>query len=292
MTGTVSIYTVSSSATATAECAGHVVVSGSYGGEYNAFHAAKWGIRGVVLNDAGVGKGGAGIKGLSYLDRIGLAAATADAMSCHIADAEHMLEHGRISHVNAAAQAIGCSVGQTVRQCADRMQVSPVVSAPASRDSRRQAVCDARRSGRAQGALPRRSALARAGRRGTDRRDRLACRHVPWPAGRCRRPGRQGHLLQRRRRGARRSRNRTTGRSRLARHSSRDRVGEKCADRRRQGDLPRWDHLACKRHGPCSRCVRGASNCRVRGAASRRLSWRTFDLNQLRAATRACVAKA
>ncbi|WP_131113973.1 hypothetical protein [Lichenihabitans psoromatis] len=122
------IYTCSSSATATAACAGQVIVSGSYGGEYNAFHAAKWGIRGVVLNDAGVGKDGAGIKGLPYLDRIGLPAATADAMTCHIADADHMLDHGRISHVNEAAAALGCRVGEAVRACADRMTAGPVIS--------------------------------------------------------------------------------------------------------------------------------------------------------------------
>jgi hypothetical protein len=128
MTAAVSIYTCSSSATATAACAGQVVVSGSYGGEYNAFHAAKWGIRGVVLNDAGVGRENAGIRGLPYLDRIGLAGATADADTCHIADAEHMLEHGRISHVNEAAARLGCRVGQTVRACGDLMKAGPVIS--------------------------------------------------------------------------------------------------------------------------------------------------------------------
>jgi hypothetical protein len=130
MTGGVTIYTCSSSATATAACAGQVIVSGSYGGEYNAYHAAKWGIRGVVLNDAGVGKNGAGIKGLPYLDRIGLPAATADANTCHIADAEHMLDHGVISHVNETARRIGCAVGQTVRACAERMAGAPVVTTP------------------------------------------------------------------------------------------------------------------------------------------------------------------
>ncbi len=129
MTG-VRIYTASSSASATAECVGQVMVSGSYGGEYNAFHAAKWGIRGVVLNDAGVGKGEAGIKGLPYLDRIGLPAATADAMTCYIADAEHMLEHGTVSHVNLAASRLGCRVGQTVRDCAEAMKAGPVIDAP------------------------------------------------------------------------------------------------------------------------------------------------------------------
>lgn len=125
------IVTVSSSAQATEECRGQVLVSGSYGGEYNAFHAAKWGIRGVVLNDAGIGRDRAGVKGLDYLDRIGLPAATADVMTCHIADGDHMLAHGTISHVNAAARALGCAVGQSVRDCAGRMRAgSPVLAEP------------------------------------------------------------------------------------------------------------------------------------------------------------------
>ena len=124
----ISIVTVSSSAQATASCRGQILISGSYGGEYNAFHAGKWGLRGVVLNDAGIGKDRAGIRGLDYLDLIGLPAATADVMTCHIADADHMLAHGVISHVNAAARALGCMVGQTVRDCAERMkQGEPVV---------------------------------------------------------------------------------------------------------------------------------------------------------------------
>ena len=118
----VMIITASSSAQATETCRGQVLISGSYGGEYNAFHAGKWGLRGVVLNDAGVGRDRAGISGLDYLDRVGLPAAAADAMSCHIADGEHMLAHGRISHVNAAAGALGCSVGQSVRDCAELMK--------------------------------------------------------------------------------------------------------------------------------------------------------------------------
>lgn len=127
MSGAVSIRTAPSSATATEDCRGNVLVSGSYGGEYNAYHAGKWGIRGVILNDAGVGKDGAGIRGLAYLDRVGLAAATADAHSCHIGDGEHMLAHGVISHVNRAAQSHGCVPGETVRQCAERLRAAPVI---------------------------------------------------------------------------------------------------------------------------------------------------------------------
>lgn len=128
MTDEILLICCASSATATEAARGNVVISGSYGGEYNAFHAAKWGIRGVVLNDAGVGKDDAGISGLPYLDRIGLAAATADAGSCHIGDGDHMLEHGVISHVNEAATALGCNVGQSVRECAMLMRAGPVVT--------------------------------------------------------------------------------------------------------------------------------------------------------------------
>jgi hypothetical protein len=129
MSDEVRIYTASSSATASAECRGHVLISGSYGGEYNAYHAGRWGLRGVVLNDAGVGKNGAGIRGLPYLDRVGLPAATADARTCHIGDAEHMLEFGLVSFVNQAAAGMGCRAGDSVRSCAQRMCTGPVVEA-------------------------------------------------------------------------------------------------------------------------------------------------------------------
>jgi len=118
----VKIFTASSSASASPDCAGHVLISGSYGGEYNAFNAAKKGARAVILNDAGVGKKNAGINGLSYLDRVDVAAATADAMTCRIADGDDMLAHGVISHVNATAQKLGCAPGQTVRHCAELMK--------------------------------------------------------------------------------------------------------------------------------------------------------------------------
>jgi len=111
MSDTVRIITVPSSASATADCVDQVLISGSYGGEYNAYHAAKWGLRGVVLNDAGVGYENAGIKGLPYLDRIGMPAATVDAFTGKIADPDDMLEHGVISHVNEAAHALGIRAG-------------------------------------------------------------------------------------------------------------------------------------------------------------------------------------
>ncbi len=121
------IVTASSSATAPAACRHNVLISGSYGGVYNAYNAAKWDLRGVVLNDAGVGKDDAGIDGLPYLDQVGLAAATADAWTCHIADGDDMLANGVISYVNRSAAALGCKVGQSVRACAMLMRAGPIV---------------------------------------------------------------------------------------------------------------------------------------------------------------------
>ncbi len=132
MSGTnaeVKIMTVASCSNAREEHRSHVLVSGSYGGRYNAFNAAKWGVRGVVMNDAGIGRDNAGIVGLEYLDQIGLAAATADAQTCHIGDGDHMLAHGIISHVNRTAAAVGCAVGQSVRDCAERMRTATVPTA-------------------------------------------------------------------------------------------------------------------------------------------------------------------
>jgi hypothetical protein len=106
-----------------------VIVSGSYGGRYNAFNAAKWGVRGVIMNDAGIGKDNAGIRGLDFLDQISLAAATADAQTCHIGDGDHMLAHGIISHVNRSAAALGCAPNQTVRHCAEIMCSATVPTA-------------------------------------------------------------------------------------------------------------------------------------------------------------------
>jgi hypothetical protein len=140
----VQILTVASCSFIRDEHRSHVVVSGSYGGRYNAFNAAKRGVRGVIMSDAGVGKDNAGIVGLEYLDQIGLAAATADAQTCHIGDGDHMLEHGIISHVNRTAAALGCAPNQSVRDCAGLMRSAtvPVATPPSITDGTRVVIRD------------------------------------------------------------------------------------------------------------------------------------------------------
>src|SRR5580658_4753261 len=139
MSEPVKIMTVASCSNARDEHRGHVVVSGSYGGRYNAYNAAKWPVRAVIMNDAGIGKDDAGIVGLPFLDRIGMAAATADAQTCHIGDGDHMLAHGIISHVNDTAAALGCKPGQSVRDCAELMRAAapPTEMPPAISDGAR-----------------------------------------------------------------------------------------------------------------------------------------------------------
>ncbi len=103
-----------------------VLIGASHGGVYAAYCAAKAGVRAVILNDASVGKDEAGIGGLAYLQGLGLPAATVDAATGCIANAGDMAEHGRISHVNEAATALGCRPGQAAMTCAGALLRAPV----------------------------------------------------------------------------------------------------------------------------------------------------------------------
>lgn len=106
--------------------AGTVIVSGSHGGRYAAALAAKARPRAVILNDAGVGKDGAGIAGLDLLQALGIPAATVDAHSCRIGDAADMLTRGRISHRNALAAALEVAPGQRCHTAARALAIGPL----------------------------------------------------------------------------------------------------------------------------------------------------------------------
>lgn len=95
---------------------GAVVVSGSHGGITAAKYAAASGARGVIFNDAGVGKNGAGISGLAFLDEAGAMAATVGHISARIGDGGDTLECGVISHCNQLAARAGVEVGLSTRE--------------------------------------------------------------------------------------------------------------------------------------------------------------------------------
>jgi hypothetical protein len=104
---------------------GAVLIAGSHAGVIAAYYAARAGARAVVLNDAGVGKDGAGIAGLAYLDAIGTAAAAVAHDSARIGDGADALARGVVSHVNAAAAACGVVPGMRVRAAAERLRAAP-----------------------------------------------------------------------------------------------------------------------------------------------------------------------
>ncbi len=107
------------------EAAGNVVIAASHGGVYAGYEAAHAGVRGVILHDAGVGLDAAGIGSLSYLEQLGIAAATIDYRSAVIGDGDSLANEGTISFVNDTAAAAGCRPGQPALACAQAMTTAP-----------------------------------------------------------------------------------------------------------------------------------------------------------------------
>lgn len=110
---------------------GAVAIAASHGGVYPAYLAAAAGLRGVVLHDAGIGLDEAGIGCLAYLDALGLPAATVAHTSARIGDGADLAARGTISRVNAAAASLGCGVGDSAVECAERLdRAGPSAAAP------------------------------------------------------------------------------------------------------------------------------------------------------------------
>jgi hypothetical protein len=107
------------------EAAGAVVISGSHGGRYPGYLAARGGVRAVILNDAGLGKDAAGAGSLPYLDALGIAACTVSHESCRIGDTQDMIARGRVSHANARARAAGVTAGMACLEAAVLLTSAP-----------------------------------------------------------------------------------------------------------------------------------------------------------------------
>ena len=93
------------------DAVGRVCVGASHGGVYAAYLCAKAGLRGVVLHDAGIGRDGAGIAGLAYLDALAVPAAAIDHRTAVIGDGADCMARGGLSRVNAASEALGLRAG-------------------------------------------------------------------------------------------------------------------------------------------------------------------------------------
>jgi len=101
---------------------GCIAVSGSHGGVSSARYALAARPLLTVFNDAGVGKDNAGIVALSLLQQQALAAATVSHASARIGDAQSTLADGIITHLNAAAAALGLSAGQPCHEAISGLQ--------------------------------------------------------------------------------------------------------------------------------------------------------------------------
>ncbi|HVH80600.1 MAG TPA: hypothetical protein VM782_14490 [Stellaceae bacterium] len=104
------------------EADGAVVVNASHGGLYAAYLAAKLRAAAAIFNDAAVGRDGAGIGGLDYLQQLGIAAATVGHDTARIGDGADMMTSGVITHANGLAGGLGVAPGQACRDAAVRLQ--------------------------------------------------------------------------------------------------------------------------------------------------------------------------
>jgi hypothetical protein len=95
-----------------------VVLPASYIGVLPARMVAIHRPRGVIGHDACVGKDGAGIAGLWYLEALGIPAATADGMTVEMGNGEDLYASGFISHVNYVAEVCGVVPGMSVSKAA------------------------------------------------------------------------------------------------------------------------------------------------------------------------------
>jgi hypothetical protein len=109
-----------------------VVVCGSHGGVTAVQFAVVHGVRGIILNDAGVGKEDAGIAGLATAQQWGIAAAAVSCESARIGDGEDTYRAGVVSHLNEVAHSVGVSVGMGAAEAAQLLTetVAPAATAP------------------------------------------------------------------------------------------------------------------------------------------------------------------
>ena len=100
-----------------AEDAGRILVIGSHGALQGGRPETALGVEAAaaVFNDAGLGADRIGITRLPVLSARGIPAAAVDCMSARIGDGRSMWETGRLSHLNAVAEARGAAPGMAVQ---------------------------------------------------------------------------------------------------------------------------------------------------------------------------------
>jgi hypothetical protein len=102
-----------------------VFVDGSHCGINVGKLALHIGIRGMIGNDAGLGKDNAGVAGLKLLEENGIPAASVSCESARIGSGISTYEEGKISVANTDAQKMGITAGMSAKEAADIMLATP-----------------------------------------------------------------------------------------------------------------------------------------------------------------------
>ena len=107
------------------EANGAVVIGGSHAAVFAAYMSAKYGCRAAIHNDAGLGKDEAGVSGLAYAGKLGMAMAAVTSASARIGDGQDVLARGVISRVNKLAAACGVAPGMRCKDAAELLKKAP-----------------------------------------------------------------------------------------------------------------------------------------------------------------------
>ena len=107
------------------ESDGAVVIGGSHAAVYAAYMSAKFGCRAAIHHDAGIGKDEAGVSGLAYADKLGMAMAAVATASARIGDGADLEARGLISRANGLATACGVIAGMSAREAAELLKRAP-----------------------------------------------------------------------------------------------------------------------------------------------------------------------
>lgn len=120
------IVTLDSATHISAAHRGCVIVAASHGGIYPGYLAASAGVRGIILNDAGMGLDEAGIGSLAYLEKLAVPACAISHWSARIGDGADMIQSGVVSVLNLSAARLGCAKGQRCIDAAQAMRAGDV----------------------------------------------------------------------------------------------------------------------------------------------------------------------
>lgn len=120
------------------EANGAVVIGGSHAALYAAYMSVKYGCRGAIHHDAGIGKDGAGVAGLDYAEKLGMALATIATASARIGDGKDLHARGIVSRTNALAAACGVTAGMSCQDAAELLKKAswPHQTPPAQGETR------------------------------------------------------------------------------------------------------------------------------------------------------------